>query len=267
MIFPNRYQFHSIDLLLLFINILTFLRIRFSLLLSYSNVQNSTNFQHMARMMDSLILNEFPPYTFTKITTTHRPTRSTPTGITATKLLTKSTANIPNSTIPTGLSSPGSLANGMRHNVQKAKVPTQGKLSPGHENPSDFLFFNLFALAACTSSFSSFPFNRRQKLSTKYGFIIALKKRKGQKKQRMRVAKPMPWTKENGNGGGIINHKFTQPNILIAKRFTWLSLSLSRTLSVNKTINYENLSTNFHLCEPQKGWTSQSAHNWRSSEN
>lgn len=69
----------------------------------------------MARMMDSLILNEFPPYTFTKITTSHRPTR-TNNGLAA-KLLNKSTASI----------SPTGLSNNLRPNLQKPKVPLQGK--------------------------------------------------------------------------------------------------------------------------------------------
>lgn len=30
----------------------------------------------MARMMDSLILDQYPPFAFTKITTTHRPTKA-----------------------------------------------------------------------------------------------------------------------------------------------------------------------------------------------
>lgn len=81
----------------------------------YSNVPSSNGFQQMARMMDSLILNEFPPYTFTKITATHRPTR-TPNGLAA-KLLTKSTAMSPT----------GGLAGVIRPTMQKPKVPLQGK--------------------------------------------------------------------------------------------------------------------------------------------
>lgn len=81
----------------------------------YSNVPSSNGFQQMARMMDSLILNEFPPYTFTKITATHRPTR-TPNGLAA-KLLTKSSAMSPT----------GGLAGVIRPTMQKPKVPLQGK--------------------------------------------------------------------------------------------------------------------------------------------
>lgn len=113
----------------------------------YSNVQNATSFQHMARMMDSLILNEFPPYAFTKITTTHRPVR-TSNGMNTSKLLAKSTANIPSSTVnnnnnnsnhhhhnssstnKNGTSSVASVLGmngGLRQTpLQKAKVPMQG---------------------------------------------------------------------------------------------------------------------------------------------
>lgn len=90
-------------------------------------------------MMDSLILNDFPPYTFTKITTTHRPTR-TGNGMATAKLLNKSTANIPQTIIGglggmgtingsiNNLSSNGNVQNnGLRTPMQRAKVPTQGK--------------------------------------------------------------------------------------------------------------------------------------------
>lgn len=95
----------------------------------------------MARMMDSLILNEFPPYTFTKITTTHRPTR-TNNGMTTSKLLAKSTANIssgasnPNnnnhsnsSNNANGVSVASALGinGGLRQTpLQKSRVPMQG---------------------------------------------------------------------------------------------------------------------------------------------
>lgn len=95
-----------------------------------SNMSNATSFQHMARMMDSLILNDFPPYTYTKITTTHRPMRANNGMSNASKLMTKSTANI--STAPTSINNnnvAGTLGggNGTRQNITKAKVPTQGK--------------------------------------------------------------------------------------------------------------------------------------------
>lgn len=104
-----------------------------------SNVQNATSFQHMARMMDSLILNEFPPYTFTKITTTHRPTR-TSNGIATSKLLAKSTANLSstasnlnnnnnnNNINPTNVASVLGMNGGLRQtSLQKSKVPMQGR--------------------------------------------------------------------------------------------------------------------------------------------
>lgn len=102
-------------------------------LFSCSNVQNATSFQHMARMMDSLILNEFPPYTFTKITTTHRPVR-TNNGMTASKLLAKSTANLSTATSNlnnnnnnNGVASSLGMSNGLRQSpLQKTKVPMQG---------------------------------------------------------------------------------------------------------------------------------------------
>lgn len=98
-----------------------------------------SNVQNMARMMDSLILNDFPPYTFTKITTTHRPTRTTGNGIGTAKLLNKSTANIPQ-TVISGLHSTGTISSsvsnlnnngnvssgGMRTPMQRPKIPTQG---------------------------------------------------------------------------------------------------------------------------------------------
>lgn len=131
-----------------------FLLVRF-----HSNVQNATSFHHMARMMDSLILNDFPPYTFTKITTTHRPTR-TSNGISSTsKLLTKSTANI--STASSNLNNNnnnnnngvnvasvlGLNNNGLRQNsLQKTNnVPTQGRhkfiYHLINENVIHFFFF------------------------------------------------------------------------------------------------------------------------------
>lgn len=86
----------------------------------------------MARMMDSLILNEFPPYTFTKITTTHRPTR-TNNGMNASKLLAKSTANIPtaasninNNNNNASVASVLGINGGTRQST-KSKVPMQGK--------------------------------------------------------------------------------------------------------------------------------------------
>ena len=41
-----------------------------------SSAAPPTGLSHMARMMDSLILDQYPPFAFTKITTTHRPTKT-----------------------------------------------------------------------------------------------------------------------------------------------------------------------------------------------
>ncbi|XP_055318191.1 katanin p60 ATPase-containing subunit A1 isoform X2 [Sitodiplosis mosellana] len=109
--------------------------------LNQCNVQNATSFQHMARMMDSLILNEFPPYTFTKITTTHRPTR-TNNGMNASKLLAKSTANIAtaasnmnnnnnNATVASALGMNGGL-----RQSPKSKVPMQVPPTPRYPQQS-----------------------------------------------------------------------------------------------------------------------------------
>lgn len=130
-----------------------------------SNVQNAASFQHMARMMDSLILNEFPPYAFTKITTTHRPVR-TSNGMATSKLLAKSTANIPSSTAATAATTNNNNHNNHHHHsnnnngtssvasvlgmncglrptpLQKAKVPMQGL---------QLLVFTVLLLALLTS--------------------------------------------------------------------------------------------------------------------
>lgn len=116
-----------------------------------SNVQNATSFQHMARMMDSLILNDFPPYAFTKITTTHRPTRNN--GMASSKLLAKSTANISssaanlnnnnhNNSNANGITVASVLGmnGGLRQTPsQKSKVPMQG-ISISNENRVQFEF-------------------------------------------------------------------------------------------------------------------------------
>lgn len=76
----------------------------------YSSV-TSSGFQHMARMMDSLIIDNFPPYTYTKITT-HRPSRI---GSTIKKSAT--VTNLPHT----------HTASATRLNVHKNKIPMQGK--------------------------------------------------------------------------------------------------------------------------------------------
>ncbi|XP_055906799.1 katanin p60 ATPase-containing subunit A-like 1 isoform X2 [Eupeodes corollae] len=70
---------------------------------------------HMARMMDSLILDQYPPFTFTKITTTHRPTRTGTVKKTAT------------TTTMGGLASASNLGpvSGIRLSSQKNRLPTQ----------------------------------------------------------------------------------------------------------------------------------------------
>lgn len=77
----------------------------------------------MARMMDSLIMDNFPPYTYTKITT-HRPSRI---GTTIKKSAT--VTNLPHT------------ASGTRLNMQKNKIPMQGKIedAPGYEQVSNVL--------------------------------------------------------------------------------------------------------------------------------
>lgn len=73
-------------------------------------------------MMDSLILDNFPPYTFTKITTTHRPIR---TSIGSKSKLHSTSAS--NSNIP---SQPSVIGNSRVINMQqKTKIPMQGKLN------------------------------------------------------------------------------------------------------------------------------------------
>ncbi|XP_055852014.1 katanin p60 ATPase-containing subunit A-like 1 isoform X2 [Episyrphus balteatus] len=74
-----------------------------------------TGLSQMARMMDSLILDQYPPFTFTKITTTHRPTRTGTVKKTAT------------TTTMGGLASSSNLGpvSGIRLSSQKNRLPTQ----------------------------------------------------------------------------------------------------------------------------------------------
>lgn len=65
----------------------------------------------MARMMDSLILDNISPFTYTKITTTHRPLK---TSVGLKKTTSTSTPSIPQT------------ANIIRPNNQKSKIPIQG---------------------------------------------------------------------------------------------------------------------------------------------
>lgn len=68
----------------------------------------------MARMMDSMILDNYPPYTMTKITTSHRGPR-----IPSMKKM--------NSGISQQQNIQQSMGNGIRINLQKQRVPTQGE--------------------------------------------------------------------------------------------------------------------------------------------
>lgn len=72
----------------------------------------------MARMMDSLILENFSPYTFTKITTTHRQPHMRQG--TSKKGNTSSSAN-PNQPPPSAITSRNSS------NMQRNKIPMQGE--------------------------------------------------------------------------------------------------------------------------------------------
>ncbi|CAD7092010.1 unnamed protein product [Hermetia illucens] len=82
-----------------------------------SSSSPANGLSHMARMMDSLILDQYPPFTFTKITATHRPTRS------------NGSLKRNGSSMPTGGPSSSSNMSGMggtlRVNVQKGRIPTQ----------------------------------------------------------------------------------------------------------------------------------------------
>lgn len=93
---------------------------------SYSPQTAPSGFQHMARMMDSLILENFSPYTFTKITTTHRPHIRQ-----GTSKKGNTTAN-PNP-------SPPSAAITRNGNMQRSKIPMQGRCIL---KASSFLFYS-----------------------------------------------------------------------------------------------------------------------------
>lgn len=69
----------------------------------------------MARMMDSLILDNYPPYTMTKITTSHRAPR-----IPSMKKM--------NTGVPQQQNISQNIGNGIRINLQKQRVPTQGEI-------------------------------------------------------------------------------------------------------------------------------------------
>jgi hypothetical protein len=97
----------------------------------------------MARMMDSLILDNLAPFAFTKITTTHRPLRSLKKATSTTNVPTSASAAVQQNvgyTHGNGLGVPCMNAGGsfgppsanannttIRINLQKQKLPTQGE--------------------------------------------------------------------------------------------------------------------------------------------
>lgn len=121
------YNVHSLAILKYIVRITT-----------HSNPHPSTSgFQHMARMMDSLILDNFPPYTLTKITTsTHRPAmRSTGGGASKSKLnggltLHAGAASMPlmstGAAAATAACSPAGRPNHIALQA-RTKIPMQGK--------------------------------------------------------------------------------------------------------------------------------------------
>ncbi|XP_038120059.1 katanin p60 ATPase-containing subunit A-like 1 isoform X3 [Culex quinquefasciatus] len=113
------------------------------------NSQPSTSsFQHMARMMDTLILDNLAPFAFTKITTTHRPSRISATNpgagggpggggpgpsiggggvpVIGMKKAT-STSNVAAATSVHSGGGGGPPGSTIRVNLQKNKIPTQGQ--------------------------------------------------------------------------------------------------------------------------------------------
>ncbi|XP_017465816.1 PREDICTED: katanin p60 ATPase-containing subunit A1 isoform X1 [Rhagoletis zephyria] len=80
-----------------------------------------TGLSHVARMMDSLILDQYPPFAFTKITTTHRPTRTGNGKKTETTRTTTLSGLSPGSSATLGAGG-GMAAGGLR----KTRIPTQG---------------------------------------------------------------------------------------------------------------------------------------------
>ncbi|XP_055635414.1 katanin p60 ATPase-containing subunit A-like 1 isoform X2 [Toxorhynchites rutilus septentrionalis] len=113
---------------------------------------STSSFQHMARMMDTLILDNLAPFAFTKITTTHRPSRITatnlgPAGVPASSgggnggtMVTggggmgggvKKATSTSNVTASCGVAGGGVSSSTIRVNLQKNKIPTQEV----HPNP------------------------------------------------------------------------------------------------------------------------------------
>ncbi|XP_038120057.1 katanin p60 ATPase-containing subunit A1 isoform X1 [Culex quinquefasciatus] len=109
---------------------------------------STSSFQHMARMMDTLILDNLAPFAFTKITTTHRPSRISATNpgagggpggggpgpsiggggvpVIGMKKAT-STSNVAAATSVHSGGGGGPPGSTIRVNLQKNKIPTQGQ--------------------------------------------------------------------------------------------------------------------------------------------
>ncbi|XP_012161962.1 katanin p60 ATPase-containing subunit A1 isoform X1 [Ceratitis capitata] len=88
-------------------------------LLASTSTTPPTGLSHVARMMDSLILDQYPPFAFTKITTTHRPTRTGNVKKTETTRTTTLSGLSPGSSATLGAGS--SMGGGLR----KTRIPTQ----------------------------------------------------------------------------------------------------------------------------------------------
>ena len=82
----------------------------------------------MARMMDSLILDNFPPFAFTKITTTHRQARNPSMNFKRAAAAAAAASAAGGGGSTPNVHQTGNLNGGIRINLQKtAKIPTQGK--------------------------------------------------------------------------------------------------------------------------------------------
>ncbi|XP_067612893.1 katanin p60 ATPase-containing subunit A1 isoform X2 [Eurosta solidaginis] len=75
-----------------------------------------TGLSHVARMMDSLILDQYPPFAFTKITTTHRPSRTGNNKKTETTRTTTLSGLSPGNSATLGAGTSG---------LRKTRIPTQ----------------------------------------------------------------------------------------------------------------------------------------------
>ncbi|KAM7362676.1 katanin p60 ATPase-containing subunit A-like 1 isoform 1-T1 [Cochliomyia hominivorax] len=109
-----------------------------------SSAAPPTGLSHMARMMDSLILDQYPPFAFTKITTTHRPSKTGNVKKTETTRTTSMGGLVPPQTT-TGL--------GIR---LKNRIPTQ-EVSPQPRPNTNLPSSNGPSANAIHSNSSSFP--------------------------------------------------------------------------------------------------------------